>query len=300
MIYLENDKASAGVNIKGAELSSFFDKECKVEHIWVADRKVWGRHAPILFPLVGKAEDDEFIVDGIPYKMGQHGFARDNDFCLVVEKEDTLIFELGSSAQTKQIYPFDFLLRVKYFLEQTALKVTYSVENTDSKEMFFNLGAHPGFNVPFRKDHVFSDYFLEFSTEETLDRYFLDEGGLMTGERKPDYLHNERTISLDDHLFENDALIFKGVKSEFISLKSKLTSRALKIGLGNFPFLGIWSKPKANAPFICLEPWYGHAAVRGSDKELSQRVDVSSLMPSEVLEDTFSIELTNGVDTAIS
>jgi galactose mutarotase-like enzyme len=288
---LENKFVKIEVKQKGAELCSFFDKENAVEHLRQADSTVWGRHAPILFPLVGQVEDGGYVAEGSTYKMGQHGFARDNDFSLLVEESDTLIFELKSSEEIKNLYPYDFSLRVKYVLQESKLIITYSVENIDSKEMFFNLGAHPGFIVPFNKKESFSDYYLEFSENETLDRILLSEKGLVNGERTVSYLNNESQIQLSESLFDEDALVFEGVKSEYISIRSTKTNRILKFGLGDFPFLGIWSKPKANAPFVCIEPWYGHTAVQGNSKELSQRVAVSSLMPSEVLEDSFSIEL---------
>ncbi len=288
---LENSEVKVQVKLKGAELCSFYDKENSLEHLWQADPGVWGRHAPILFPLVGQVEDGEFISEGQTYKMGQHGFARDNDFKIVVQESDTLIFELKSSSDLKKLYPYAFSLRVKYVLANSKLAVTYSVENVDSKEIFFNLGAHPGFVVPFSKNHSFSDYYLEFSQKETLDRILLDSTGLVSGEKDQVYLNDQSIIKLADSLFDDDALVFEGTKSDSISIKSHLTNRELKFSLGNYPFLGIWSKPKANAPFICIEPWYGHTAVKGTDKELSQRVAVSSLMPSEVLEDSFSIEL---------
>jgi galactose mutarotase-like enzyme len=288
---LENSDVKINVKLAGAELCNFFDKKNEVEHLWQADSNVWSRHAPILFPLVGQVEDGVFSVDSQTYKMGQHGFARDNDFKLIIEEKNTLIFELRSTKKIKELYPYKFSLRVIYILAESKLTITYSVENIDSKEMFFNLGAHPGFAVPFEKEHSFSDYYLEFSEKETLDRILLDTGGLVSGKKTVNYLQNESTIKLNDSLFDDDALVFKGVKSDFVSIKSHKTNRVLRFGLGSFPFLGIWSKPKANAPFVCIEPWYGHTAVRGTNKELNQRVAVSSLMPSEVLEDSFSIEL---------
>ena len=288
---LENSEVKIAVKLKGAELCSFFDKENNIEHIWQADPSVWGRHAPILFPLVGQVEGGVFTVGGDSYKMGQHGFARDNDFKLILDDTNALIFELCSTESLNSLYPYSFSLRVKYTLQGKKLVVTYSVENIDSKEMFFNLGAHPGFAVPFEEGHSFSDYFLEFSKKETVDRTLLDVTGLVTGQKESQYLNNESVIKLNDSLFDDDALVFDGFKSEFISIKSPKTNRVLKFGLGDFPFLGIWSKPKAKAPFVCIEPWYGHTAVIGTSKELSQRVAVSSLMPSEVLEDSFSVEL---------
>lgn len=291
MHILENSKVRIGVNQKGAELSSFFDKGTSQEYIWQADASFWGRHAPILFPLVGQVEDGIFCVEGKSYSMGQHGFARDNNFQVVTEEKDTLVFELSSSSETKKVYPYDFLLKVTYRLVENKVVITYSVKNIDSQQIFFNLGAHPGFSIPFEGNLNFSDYYLEFSSKETLDRMQLNSKGLLSGEKTSRYLDNNNVIPLDYKMFDDDALIFERVQSDYLYIKSKKSTRSLKFGLGNFPFLGIWTKPKASAPFICIEPWYGHTAIEGANKELSYRSGVSSLMPSEVLEDSFSIEL---------
>lgn len=288
---LENDFVKIGVKVKGAELCSYFDKQSKTEHVWQADPNVWGRHAPILFPLVGQVEGGEYTVNGKVYKMGQHGFARDLDFMIIEEGHDVLTFELKSNNYTRERYPFNFSLKIKYLLSGKKLTVTYSVLNTDNKEIFFNLGGHPGFCVPFDEKESVLDYYLNFSEKETLDRILLTSSGLVSGKIKESYLSQSSKIPLSSSLFDDDALVFSRVKSEFISIKNAENHRELRFGLGDFPFLGIWSKPKAKAPYVCIEPWYGHTAVLGNSTEISQRVGVSSLTPSGILEDSFSIEV---------
>ncbi|MCH2046577.1 MAG: aldose 1-epimerase family protein [Saprospiraceae bacterium] len=291
IVGLENEFLKVGVKLKGAELCSVIDKKTEVEHIWRADPEVWGRHAPILFPLVGQVEGGEYRAEGNEYKLGQHGFARDNEFELVESTDSSLLFQLRSSQATKELYPYDFILSVSYSLEGNALSISYQVENTDSRDIYFNLGGHPGFSVPFTPETEFTDYALKFNEPEILDRILLTEQGLVSGEKIIGYLNNEKEIPLTYELFDQDALVFEGIKSETLSIISEKSDMELEFSLGNYPFLGIWSKPGARAPFVCIEPWYGHTAVEGNSKELKDRVNISQLLSGEKLSDTFKIRI---------
>ena len=48
--------------VHGAELLSI--RKDGNEYVWQGDPKFWGRHAPVLFPLVGKVWNNEYRVDG--------------------------------------------------------------------------------------------------------------------------------------------------------------------------------------------------------------------------------------------
>ena len=58
MITIQNEYLSASVKLKGAELCSIV-KNGK-EYIWQADSIFWGRHAPNLFPIVGKLKNNQY------------------------------------------------------------------------------------------------------------------------------------------------------------------------------------------------------------------------------------------------
>lgn len=40
--------------------------------------------------------------------MGQHGFARDNEFECIENTENKTVHRLVSTEETKKVYPFDF------------------------------------------------------------------------------------------------------------------------------------------------------------------------------------------------
>lgn len=82
---LENNNLKVTISDAGAELISVWDKSRNAERIWRGDSAVWGRHAPILFPFVGKVAGGKYSYRGREYKMTSHGFARDRQFELVSE-----------------------------------------------------------------------------------------------------------------------------------------------------------------------------------------------------------------------
>ena len=107
MFYLENEHIKIAVAEKGAELQSFFNKVTATEQLWQADPKVWKRHAPVLFPIVGQIENNSYRLEGIDYKLSQHGFARDQAFRLIDNNDYFLCFELSATTETKKIYPYE-------------------------------------------------------------------------------------------------------------------------------------------------------------------------------------------------
>ena len=271
---LENDQLRVQIKRRGAELSSLQAKQTGLEYLWQADPAVWGRHAPVLFPTVGKLRNDHYAWNGQSFSLPQHGFARDRDFEMVDQTPDRIVLRLQADATSRRVYPFDFELRITHALRGNRVDVGYEVINPGAGELPFCIGAHPGFVCPLAKDEVFEDYFLEFDQSETLDRYLI-EGGFFNGKTEP-LLRDSRIIPLQRSLFEQDAIVVKKFRSSSLTLKSRKSTPSVKVEFAGFPYLGIWTK-QAPAPFICIEPWYGladrtDASGRLSDKEGLQMV----------------------------
>ncbi len=165
---IQNNLLSIKVNSFGAELCSVFSKETDIEYIWQADKTIWARHAPNLFPIVGKLKEGEFLYESHAYKLSQHGFARDNEFICIEQTENHLLFELTESEQTLQHYPFHFSFQIGYKLIGNKLETSYSVFNTDTNDLYFSVGAHPAFNCPLQKNESFNDYDLVFPGKDSL------------------------------------------------------------------------------------------------------------------------------------
>ncbi|EAG3566761.1 aldose 1-epimerase family protein [Listeria monocytogenes] len=287
MIKLENEVLLVEMKTAGAELTRIFHKDTGLEYLWNADSKFWGRHSPVLFPTVGRLVDDTYLVDGKQYHLGQHGFARDRDFQVIEQTENTVRFELDADEDSLAIYPYKFKLSIVYTIEKNTVAVSYEVENTDNKRIYFSIGAHPAFHLPLTDGTTFEDYYLDFGTEENLETLCL-EGPYRSGEIKKIVDEPARYLPLSYDLFKNDALIFEALKQKEMTIKSEKTPHYVKVSFPEFPFVGVWTA-KAGTLFLCIEPWYGIADGAGESVELRDKAGIEHLEPEAVFASEYEI-----------
>jgi len=286
---LENDLIEISVKEDGAEQVSFKLKEDGTEYLWQANPAVWGRYAPVLFPIVGRVKDNQYTIDGKTYMLGQHGFARDSKFVILTQTENSVEYQIISNKETMKIYPFQFKLNVKYEIKDRTLKVAYTVENIDDKKIYFSVGAHPGFKCPIVEGENIEDYYLEFSEKETAEVLRLNEESLVSS-NKALFLKNENIIPLSEKLFADGVLIFEDLKSEKISMKSKKTNKSITMEFQDFKYFGIWTVPD-QPQFVCLEPWHGIADFDTSDGNLKTKEGIKILEQGEKFQCFYSITI---------
>ncbi|MET4108723.1 aldose 1-epimerase family protein [Hymenobacter sp. UYP22] len=288
MLYtLENELCRVAVDTHGAELHSFVRKDLNnLEYIWPADAAYWNRHAPVLFPLVGRLPQDSYEHAGRTYTLGQHGFARDQEFQLLHQGPAELTFELRDTAESRQMYPFAFVLRISYRLAGPMLTIGWEVENPGTGELLFSIGAHPAFRCPLLPDESFEDYDFIFDHPVTLQRHLLD-GGLLTGQTEP-VLEQQATLPLSYALFAQDALVFKHFDFTHLTLRSRRSGRAVRVRFDGFPYLGLWTRGPG-APFVCIEPWQGIASSTTGSRALTNKEGILSLEPGQQFSTSHSI-----------
>jgi len=262
---------------QGAELMSVYDKKNETELLFNGDPAYWKRRAPILFPNVGKTFGSAMKINGKSYPTSQHGFARDSLFTLEESSENRAVYLLKSSDATREKYPFDFELRIAYTLEETSLKVLWSVKNTSEKPMPFTIGGHPAFCFADPADSK-EDYCLEFPNADSLEYILLDPAsGTALPDRKYPLHLNEHYLPLSESLFAHDAMIFDNLQIDEVWLCDKNANRRVGMKCAGFPNYGIWSVK--NAPFVCLEPWMGRADNVGFNSELAEKPNVNIVDP---------------------
>ncbi|WP_138992549.1 aldose 1-epimerase family protein [Larkinella sp. C7] len=275
MTTLENDFIKVSIRSQGAELTSIYNKQTGIEHLWQADPAVWGWHAPNLFPVVGGCLNNEIIVDGKPYPMERHGFTRQSEFTVVEATPTKACFSLKSNEKTRAVYPYEFDFQIEYQIDNQVLTLIYRVINREDKRMYFSVGSHPAFAVPFFPNEKYEDYYLEFQNEEPLERHMLSAKGYFTGETEP-VLTVDKQLPLTADLFNDDALVFKNLASRSVTIRSRNHDQAVTVSFPAFPYLGIWAKP--GGKFVCIEPWLGCADREGTpvpfeEKEAIQHID---------------------------
>ena len=243
---IENEYLRVSAEDDGAQLKSIVLKSSGKEFLWQGDPSVWYGRAPVLFPVIGQLLDSKYRYGGKEYEMPKHGFARHSVFSLKENGGESMTFSLTSSDKTRECYPFEFELLITYAVDGSSLRCTSTVINKTDGEMYFSIGAHPGFNCKIGDA-------IEFEKPEELRTLRIDKASILMDETFPVKLENSQTLRLTEHIFDEDALILKGLNSE--SLKLISGDRTIKFTFGKAPYLGIWAKP--NAPYVCLEPWYG-------------------------------------------
>lgn len=278
---ISNSALNVSIKHFGAELFSLKDNQNK-EYIWEGNPDFWGKHSPVLFPIVGTLKNNTYTIDGKEYQLPRHGFARDMDFQLIDKTENSAIFALKSNTETLQKYPFDFELQLIYSVENTTLNIEYKVINKGLNKMPFSIGAHPAIALP---EH-FENYAFQFEKQEVLN-YYLLENDLISNQTK--VLESENNlIPLQYELFENDALIFKTLKSNSLTLLQN-SKPYVKVDFEDFPSLGIWTK--VEAPFICIEPWLGYSDTAENSGDLFKKEGILVLEANQTFNSKFSISI---------
>lgn len=278
---IQNSNLTAQIKLLGAELCSL-ENNNSIEYIWDGNPDFWGKHSPILFPIVGTLKNNSYQYDGKEYCLSRHGFARDMVFELIDKKENSATFSIQSSDNIRNRYPFNFELQIKYTLENSSLFIGYKVVNKTASQMPFSIGAHPAFAL----SGNFEDYSLQFEKEEPLE-YNLLQNDLISNETKMLDSPNN-LVRLKYELFENDALIFKSLQSKHLTILKNQTP-LIRVRYPKFPHLGIWTK--MNAPFLCIEPWFGYSDSVESTGNLMEKEGIQIIESGQIFEAAFSIEI---------
>jgi galactose mutarotase-like enzyme len=273
MITIENEKLKAMISPKGAELQSLINKETGIEYLWSGDTAYWGKYSPVLFPIVGTLKDDTYLYKDKVYQLPRHGFARERTFLKDQISPSEAVFTLTQDADTLEVYPFAFSLKLRYQLLDNLLICNYEVTNTGYDELLFSVGAHPAFAVPMVKDTLYADYYLQFNVAEELFRWKLDKG-LIADAAEPLSAKNGK-LPLTHELFYEDAIVLKNLQSNRITIGCTKHQHGLHFNFNNFPFFGIWAA--RNAGFVCLEPWCGIADSVQHNQQLTGKEGIVKL-----------------------
>lgn len=284
---LENERLCVEITELGAEILRVYDKKYGREVVWEADPAYWKRHAPVLFPNVGKTYRNTVLINGIHYPTSQHGFARDSMFKCTNSTRDSASFLFVSNEETKEVYPFDFELFITYTLEGNRLQVKWEVRNPSDETMYFTIGGHPAFRFA-EKDEVKSDYLLKFPGKSELKYILIDPAEAAADPEHVFTLPLEgECCPVTEKMFEKDALIFDGTQIEEVWLCHKDGTPYVGMECKGFPNFGIWSVK--DAPFVCLEPWMGRCDDAGFEKDISEKHGINRVEGGERFEKAYTI-----------
>lgn len=281
----------AVIDSHGGELISFRDPE-GTEYIWDGNPAYWPGRNPLLFPIVGNLKNGEVNFEGIPYEMSRHGFARDNEFTAVEQGDEYLVLELQESEDTLAKYPYPFKLQVRQQVIDGGFITAFCVENTGEKPMPFCIGAHTAFRCPIREGEAFTDYEIVFNQKETAPMRRLTAAGLVSHDQREAFLDDQDRFALDHEIFARvDTIIFDELKSTGVSLLHKETGKGLRMDFEGFPMMAFWTNGAKKAPYICIEPWHGCAAVDNESGEFTEKPHCILLQPGDRKELAYCVKI---------
>lgn len=290
MIYtIQNEYLIVKIHEKGATLWSIKDKD-GTEYLWQGDKKFWGDRAPNLFPYIARMTNGQYKLGGKTYHMDIHGFAKDMVFKAEQISDSHIVFSINHTEETYVQYPFQFCFSIIYKLEGHKLSTIYYVRNDYNKTMYFSVGGHPGFNVPFEKNTCFEDYYLEFDSARAVKRVGFSEDCFVTGELADFSLEEGVRLPLTHDMFDDDAIVLSDMASS-VTLKSKKVNKGVRVTYPNMSYLGIWHMPKTDAPYVCIEPWSSLPSRKGVVEDLETQPGLVALGSGCEYENRWSIEL---------
>lgn len=287
---LSNDLLTIQVSHHGAELSSIVANATGKEYLWQADPTFWKRHSPVLFPIVGSLWNNEYRHNGITYPLSQHGFARDKDFELIKETDTELRFKLSENEDTLKLYPFPFYLEIGYRLAGNQIEIVWVVKNSGNEELHFQIGAHPAFYYPDYTEDSEKRGFFAFDRTEGLKYKLIQEKGCIGNQEYPLPLDKEGLLPLDIHTFDKDALVLEDSQVKRVDLLNQDGSSYLTVYF-TAPVVGLWSPSTKNAPFVCIEPWYGRCDRVNYIGEYKDKDWMQHLKPGETFNASYLVEV---------
>ena len=276
---------TAKVNLLGAQLTSL--KKGELEYLWQADPAFWGASAPVLFPTIGALKDQKTLIDRISYQMHKHGLAREELFELEEHSADRVVLALRDNLRTREQYPYSFLFRVAFRLDNNSLTTSYICRNLGEREMYYMAGGHPAFNCPpqsaseLRAADRFKDCCLVFEYPETLQMPRILPGGIVDLDDRIPVFQNQKELPLDRGLFYNDTLLFTQLKSRWVKMLDCRTGYGVQVSFAGMDYLAVWTPNQVDAPFLCLEPWMGLPDCADGDGIFSHKRGVRRLLPGE-------------------
>ena len=289
MVKLKNEQLSIIVSEKGAELQSIKDANGK-EYLWQGDPQYWNRRSPILFPLVCSVNNDTYRVDGKEYHLPRHGFARDTDFTLIYQSDRKVTFALESSEETKKVYPYDFMLSVSYVLDENKIGVIWHVHNTDTREIHFQIGGHPAFNVPDMKPGEDQQGRIRLDNTDPMDALHSYLDGSHEMDEVPFIEAEDGVMEFSNNTWRNDSIKIHKCQLHRAELLNKACKAEVTVEFRT-PVVAFWSPYGKQAPFVCIEPWYGIGDPRGFDGEFKDKPLMNHLQPGASFMSRYTITI---------
>lgn len=279
MVTIQNHLLTVQIEEIGAQLASVRTPD-GTQYLWQGDPDIWARRAPLLFPIIGRLRDGAYSLNGTPYAISSHGFARDTLFQVTEQSGTSVSFQITDTEETRKAYPFAFTLTVIYTLEGNRLIKAHRVENRSDREMLYELGGHDGFRVPVGPGSAMADWAVLLPGLDRVQLYKMDESLMVTPKSEPIPLDHRGGLPLTPSSYGQDTLILDTPPQGRAVLTDPQGSPRVTLEFPDFPYLGIWTQDRPyDTGYVCIEPWTTLPDATFVDRELSSKAGIRRLPP---------------------
>ncbi len=280
MVLLQNEELKVQISELGAEIWSVTTKEGR-ECTWNGDPTFWKGRGPQLFPICGRLRDNKYIYDGKEYTLGSHGFAKLMEYSANKISDTCAVLTLRETEETLVNYPFKFEFNVKFTLKGRTIDVEYIINNINDKDMYFSVGGHEGYMC----EGGIENFYIEFDKNVTLDSYTVE--GPIVNHTTTRILENSNILPLKNDYFKVDALVFKDIDFDALTIKRNDGTHNVRVEFKGFKNLLLWTIP--GAPYICVEPWFGFPDFTDTDYIFETKVAIQKLAKGETFHSVHSL-----------
>lgn len=289
LITLENEELLVEISSKGAELQKIYNKKEGFDYLWNGNPEYWGSHAPNLFPIIGRLNEYKYKKGDAVYELPQHGFAKEMDFEAIKESDEKAVFTLQNNEQSAEMYPYKFTLTIEYTLIGSLVSVSYKVDNHSEERMPFSIGGHPAFNVPLNGAGSYEDYTITISPKEEVKYFESNPLPYRSGNRKVLREMRDGVMQMNHETFRDGLIIIDEPKLNQITLTSP-EEHGVTLNVSDFPYLCLWTKEQIDAPFICIEPFFGLPDIAGEIGTLEEKDGIILLESGDTKQISFTID----------
>ena len=135
--------------------------------------------------------------------------------------------------------------------------------------MYFSIGAHPAFRCPIRGEVDKTGYGLHFEGLKELHHHGNTPDGMAVMEDEVLPL-TDGNVFFKPGFFDKCTYMVEGKQTGEVSLLDTDGKPYVTVSF-DAPLFAVWSPEKKDAPFVCIEPWYGRCDAVDFAGDLKER-----------------------------
>lgn len=219
---------------------------------------------PVLFPNPGVChgeQPDTWTHAGRALPMPQHGWARNAYWQVESLSAESVTGVLLPNSGLRAVYPFEFVLRMSYRLDGTALHLHAELHNVDARPLPWALGLHPYLRAPLCAGGRAEDCAVALPACTRLT----SGDGWRTVQREP---FEARTLSAGWPGLSGSLLV-TDLPRPALTLRDAHADAAVEVAVqadgAPLDTWVLWS-PRPDSGYLCIEPWSDPPNALGSGR----------------------------------